>query len=104
MVPVPMASERDGPRAGHSDQLRAERAWAWLARPRLDLIQREGDREAAADPAVGAGARACHDRGGPGDADEIGAGLRVDGRVAARRDECLVEGGDAEPERPAGQA
>src|SRR5260370_15694497 len=63
-----MPSERDGPRAGHRDQLRAERAWAWLARLRLDLVQREGYREAAADPAVGAGAGARHDGRGPGDA------------------------------------
>src|SRR5215467_14280686 len=97
------ASEPDGPRAGHCDQLRAERAWAWLARPRLNLVQREGDREAAADPAVGAGARARHDRRSPGDTDKVGAGLRVDGLVGGRLHEFLVQGGDAEPERPMGQ-
>src|SRR5262249_62183331 len=89
---------------GDGVQVLAGRGWAWLARRGVVLVQREGDGEASADPVVSAGARAGHDRGGAGDGDEVRAGLRVDGLVVGRRDECFDEGGDAEPERPAGHA
>src|ERR1700733_13734761 len=69
----------------------------------LHFVSGDGDGEAAADPAVRAGARTWNDGHWRAGGHVVRTGARVDRLVAGHRDELLVQLGDGELERPAGQ-